>query len=233
VNSQSMQNGDEEMKTSKTGNKRGRPRKNPLAPVESHMSKLKRGRKPKTIKQYEFYPNDQRNSFDVTFNQSENGDSDNLYENDDNSGRNSPMGPIEKNLKLIDNNQAAYDGSLNGNKGEPQLNNVPSFYPRKQSLENPFDKFFGQIPQNLDFIHDNNRSRGISSAMSPYLMPSNPPQMHSPQTFRGFKMNMCQEGKIKSPEDDSTQKRLNEIIAQSFNNWNNKPKRKETEDVDF
>lgn len=231
VQSQSIQNGDEEMKMSKTGNKRGRPRKNPLAPVETHTNKSKRGRKPKTIKQYDFDP---RNSFDVTFNQSEIENYDNSYDDEDQNNGNSPMGPIQKNLKLMDNNQTAFEGMLNGMKGESHQNGVPSFYPRKQSLENPFEKYFAHIPQNLDYIQEsNNRSRRISSVMSPYLMHSNPPQMPSPQTFRGFNKNMNHDNKAKPTEDDSTQKRLNEIIAQSFNNWNNKPKRKETEDVDF
>lgn len=221
------------MKINKTGNKRGRPRKNPLAPVEAHMSKLKRGPKSKAVKQYEFDPNYARNSFDVTFNRSNSEGSENLYENDDHVDRGSPIGPIQRNLKLVDNNPAGYDGLLNKIKEEKSQNNMPSFYPRKQSLENPFDKFFGQIPQNLDYVHDNNRSRRISSAMSPYLIPSNGPQMHSPNVFRGFNKNISKDDKIKASEVDPTQKRLNEIIAQSFNNWNNKPRRKETDDVDL
>lgn len=36
-----------------------------------------------------------------------------------------------------------------------------------------------------------------------------------------------------SGEENPTQQKLNELIAQSFKNWNNKPKRKETEEIDF
>ena len=36
-----------------------------------------------------------------------------------------------------------------------------------------------------------------------------------------------------STEETPLQKKLNEIISQSFNSWNNKPKRKETEEIDF
>lgn len=36
-----------------------------------------------------------------------------------------------------------------------------------------------------------------------------------------------------SGEENPTQQKLNELIAQSFKNWDNKPKRKETEEIDF
>jgi hypothetical protein len=75
----------EESKNTKTGNKRGRPRKNPLViKDESSVTKSKRGRKPKKL--YDIDPNDVNGEVNVTFNESEHKDNTsedyNLHDND-------------------------------------------------------------------------------------------------------------------------------------------------------
>jgi len=181
---------------------------------------------------------------DVTFNESEENESGNLYEEDEDNDQDRKIDSSLENIEkgMLDNAPITFDGMSNGHKNETPSANIPPFYPRKQSLENPFDKFLNNVPQNIDYMHDN-RSRRVSSVMSPYNIPSNPPQIHSPTTFRGIPANNANDFKTKnmvlinnaskSSEDNPIQKKLNEIIAASFNNWNNKPKRKETEDVDF
>lgn len=100
-NSQPNYNGDEEVKMSKSNGKRGRPRKHPTAPVESHTYvKSKRGRKPKSsIKQYGIGVGDSsKMHFDMTFNESDDNDTAKMYEEIDDSIPNrkydNEIGPI-------------------------------------------------------------------------------------------------------------------------------------------
>lgn len=163
-------NDGEESKVSKTGNKRGRPRKNPLViKDETSGTKSKRGRKPKKL--YDIDPNEGGN---VTFNESEHKDNTSeeypLHENEMHKNMDSPLGPIEKNFKMMDNHNFSFDSMVNLGKGDNYPSNHPPFYPRKQSLNNPFDKFFNGVPQNLDYVHEQ-RSRRVSSVLSPYHIP--------------------------------------------------------------
>lgn len=214
-------NDGEESKVSKTGNKRGRPRKNPLViKDETSGTKSKRGRKPKKL--YDIDPNE-------------------VNENEIHKEIDSPLGPIEKNFKMIDNHNFSFDSMVNLGKGDNYPSNHPPYYPRKQSLNNPFDKFFNGVPQNLDYVHEQ-RSRRVSSVLSPYHIPGNPPNIASPSPIRGpsfghndFKLKnfVMKANTQQSGEENPTQQKLNELIAQSFKNWDSKPKRKETEDIDF
>lgn len=203
--------GQEEAKVTKTGNKRGRPRKNPtVVKDEISNTKSKRGRKPKKV--YDIGPIGAKLGMDVSFNGSDN-DENSIEDNE----------PQEKEIQ----------------------EHIPPFYPRKESMNNPFDKFFNAIPKNMDYIN-HNRSRMVSSDLSPYNIPSNPPNLQSPADFRinglhnhvDFKsnkpimMNNNQNGTPQQHNDDNPlQKKLNDIIAQSFKDWN-KP-RKDTIDIDF
>mmetsp|Transcript_7693 Transcript_7693/g.8774 ORF Transcript_7693/g.8774 Transcript_7693/m.8774 type:complete len:90 (+) Transcript_7693:694-963(+) len=78
----------------------------------------------------------------VTFNDdSENKDngsefSDNHMNNNHDS---SPLGMIERNLKIPDSHTFSFDSLANLTKND-NYNNFP-YIPRKQSLNNPFDKF--------------------------------------------------------------------------------------------
>lgn len=76
------------------------------------------------------------------------------------------------------------------------------------------------------------------------MVPGNAPNLPSPSPIRGasfsnnvdFKANgfkMKPNNTHQSEEENATQKKLNELIAQSFRSWQNKPKRKETEEIDF
>jgi hypothetical protein len=95
----------------------------------------------------------------------------------------------------------------------------------------------------MDYAHEPNRSRGVSSVLSPYHIPSNFPNIVSPSPMRGasfhngpdFKNGGFSMRKISTSYngDEDSQKKLNEMIAQSFKNWDTKPKRKETDDIDF
>ena len=201
----------EETKVNKTGNKRGRPRKHPNVAKDDNSQKQKsnRGRKPKKLYE-DVGPIGSKIGLDVSFNDSE---------NKDNS----------------DDNQEEQEKETH--------ENLPPFYPRKESMNNPFDKFFNAVPQNLGYVQGN-RSRIVSSDLSPYNIPSNPPNFQSPGDFRGRSFNNQVDFKAKNMlmsnnngtpqqnnEDNPIQKKLNEIIAQSFKNWN-KP-RKDTEDISF
>lgn len=148
-------NDNEEIKTAKTGNKRGRPRKNPLVVKdESSTGKSKRGRKPKKF--YDIDQNGNRVEGNMTFNESENKDNASEHESspdhDANKLHDSPLGPIEKNLKMMDSHNFSFDSMVNLGKNENNFatGHLP-FYPRKQSLDNPFDKFFNEIPQNIEY----------------------------------------------------------------------------------
>jgi len=149
-------NDNEESKTIKTGNKRGRPRKNPLVVKdESSTGKSKRGRKPKKF--YDIDQNGNRVEGNMTFNDSENKDNMSDHgsspENEGNKHHESSLGPIEKNLKMMDSHNFSFDSMVNLGKNENNYatGHLP-FYPRKQSLDNPFDKFFNDVPQNLDYV---------------------------------------------------------------------------------
>lgn len=191
--SQSNQNGDEEVKTAKTTGKRGRPRKHPAAPFETHIQKSKRGRKPKPNKLYDIDPNDSSKiKIDMNFNESDENDTAKMYDE------------IEDNMPM--NNHL---------KQESQV---------------------GPIEGILNNYMDDNK-----------FIPSNPPQFQSPTTFLGprspapdFKskgnfvfLESSNQTHSLISEDNPIQKKLNEIIAQSFNNWNNEPKKRKDTDVDF
>lgn len=118
--------------------------------------------------------------------------------------------------------------------------NQYQMFPRKQSINN-LEKMFNPISSGYDYLHDDRRR--FSSTLSPYNIPSNPPQFGSPNLFRPTNNAEFKPAKpvifpkpISQPpqntEETPLQKKLNEIISQSFNNWN-KPKRKETEEIDF
>ena len=238
------QNDNEEAKVSKGTGKRGRPRKNPVLAKDDSSSaqKSKRGRKPKRYDDID--PNNAGGHMNVTFNESEAKDemSDEypLNENEMIRHIDSPMGPIEKNMKMIDSHNFSFDSMANLGKNEAYTPNHPPFYPRKQSLNNPFDQFFNGVPKNMEYMNEP-RSRRISSVLSPYHGPMNGANIVSPNPLRGmsFTGNNDFNGKNFSinpqnnQEADANQKKLNDLIAQSFQNWNTKPKRKETEDIDF
>ena len=81
----------------------------------------------------------------MTFNESEKNENMSGYSDDDNQHDNdSPqMGPIQANLNMINTHNFSFDSIANLGKNDnylQQMNNMP-FYPRKQSLTNPFDKF--------------------------------------------------------------------------------------------
>ena len=124
-------NNNEETKVAKTGNKRGRPRKNPIALKDENPSqKGKRGRKPKKL--YDINPDEQKEI-------ESNGYSDNPVDQDPES---SPLRVVERNMKMQDSHTFSFDSLANLTKQNDNYNtnNLP-FYPRKQSLNNPFDKF--------------------------------------------------------------------------------------------
>lgn len=123
-------NNNEETKVAKSGNKRGRPRKNPLVPKdENPPQKGKRGRKPKKL--YDINPDEHK---EIESNEY----SDNPLEPEPES---SPIRMVER-MKLQDSHTFSFDSLANLTKQNDNYNtnNLP-FYPRKQSLNNPFDKF--------------------------------------------------------------------------------------------
>jgi hypothetical protein len=229
-------NPDEETKVVKQHNKRGRPRKNPLVLKEEPVSGKKRGRKPKKL-----YDNidSADNKIKLECEPPNVYDLDNDDDNDDR--RDSDLGPIAQNLKMLSHDHSPFDQIINDRIDGGSFGNSHSIFPRKQSTDNPFDKFFSMVPNNMgvDNIIREERSRRVSTA-SPYNIPSNPPNIVSPIALRGNtfgtpinppqSMNRSQDN---SNDESMLQKRLNDIIAQSFNNWNSKPKRKDTEDIDF
>ena len=226
---------------SKTGGKRGRPRKNQnIAKDDSSQQKSKRGRKPKKI--YDIDPNGNKIGINVTFNESENGDE----ESDDYELKHddSPLGPIVKNFN---NHKFSFDSMGAGMKNDYiNTSNQYQQFPRKQSINN-LEKIFNPTSAGYDYLNDDRRR--FSSNLSPYNIPSNPPQFGSPNLFRGgnnveFKPTKPvifnkpanhppQQQVQQNMEENNLQKKLNEIISQSFTNWNNKPKRKVTEEIDF
>lgn len=210
----------------------------------SSTQKSKRGRKPKKL--YDIDPNGVGENINVTFNESEYKDDVSgeypIHDEEMNRQMDSPMGPIEKNLKMIDSHNFSFDSMAHLGNNDNNGTSHPPFYPRKQSLNNPFDKFFNGVPQNLDYMNEP-RSRRISSVLSPYHMPMNGPNIVSPSPLRGMSFSMNPDFKSKgfsgaaskptqqNQEMDANQKKLNDLIAQSFKNW--KPQRKETEEIDF
>ena len=239
VNQNLLLNDNEEAKISKTGNKRGRPRKNQSnVKDDSSQQKSKRGRKPKKL--YDIDPNGTKIGINVTFNESDNGDD----ESDDYELKHddSPLGPIVQNFN---NHKFSFDSMGAGMKND--FGNTPQYpaFPRKQSINN-LEKIFNHTPAGFDYLNDDRRR--FSSTLSPYNIPSNPPQFGSPNLFRGgnnaeFKPvkpvifnkpanQPPQQPNQQNTEESNLQKKLNEIISQSFSNWN-KPKRKETEEIDF
>jgi hypothetical protein len=183
---------------------------------DSSQQKSKRGRKPKKL--YDIDPSGTKIGISVTFNESDNRDE----ESDDYELKHveSPIGPIEKNFN---NHKFSFDSMGVGAKND--FNNPSHQYqmfPRKQSINN-LEKMFNPMSNGYDYLHDERRR--FSSTLSPYnteFKPAKPvifskPISQPPQ----------------STEETPLQKKLNEIISQSFNSWNNKPKRKETEEIDF
>lgn len=90
----------------------------------------------------------------------------------------SPIGHIEKNFNQ---HKFSFDSMINYHKNEHTPNQSP-FYPRKQSIGNPFDKLFNAVANNYDMGNDE-RGRRLSSNLSPYNIPSKPPQIGSPNLF--------------------------------------------------
>lgn len=134
---------------------------------------MKRGRKPKKL--YDIEQNGSKYGGNMTFNESEHKDNESQqYSSEGNERINHvgspPLGPIERNLKMMDSHNFSFDSMVNLGKNDNfQQSHLP-FYPRKQSLDNPLDKFFNEVPQNLDYIQEQ-RSRRVSSVLSPYNMP--------------------------------------------------------------
>lgn len=202
---------------------------------DSSQQKSKRGRKPKKL--YDIDPSGTKIGINVTFNESDNRDE----ESDDYELKHveSPIGPIEKNFN---NHKFSFDSMGVGAKND--FNNPSHQYqmfPRKQSINN-LEKMFNPMSNGYDYLHDERRR--FSSTLSPYNIPSNPPQFGSPNLFRAGNNTEFKPAKPvifskpisqppQSTEETPLQKKLNEIISQSFNSWNNKPKRKETEEIDF
>lgn len=93
----------------------------------------------------------------------------------------------------------------------------------------------------MDLLNDTNRSRRVSSVLSPYNIPGNfPNNIVSPSPIRGSFLNDFKPGNFTMRKmstnqngENETQKEINDIISKSFKDWNNKPARKETEDIDF
>lgn len=183
VPNDSMNNGDEEAKVSKSTGKRGRPRKNPAAPFETHTQKSKRGRKPKSIKIYDIEPDSSKIRLETNFNDSEeDDDSAKIYDEMDD-----------------DRNNHRFDSNVG-----------------------PIESMFNNYMPDNKFI------------------PSKPPQFQSPMTALGLTRSPAPDFRSQangfhlqamkpmnqSPDDNPIQKKLNEIIAQSFNNWNSEPKNK-------
>lgn len=93
----------------------------------------------------------------------------------------------------------------------------------------------------MNILNEPGRSRRVSSAYSPYNIPGNfPSSIVSPSPIRGnymadFKSGNFTMRKMSTNQngEDEAQKQINDIISKSFKDWNNKPGRKETEDIDF
>jgi hypothetical protein len=77
----------------------------------------------------------------MTFNESEKNDNISGYSDDDNNHDNdSPeMVPFQANLNMLNTHNFSFDSLANLGKNDNYHSNM-SFYPRKQSLTNPFDK---------------------------------------------------------------------------------------------
>ena len=229
----------------KSGNKRGRPRKNPL--MQKNESVVERGKKverPKKV--YDIDPNNNYR-MDVSFNESDNKDQQSDY-SDHNihpHHESSPLGTIERNLKIADSRHTfSFDSMANFPKNNDNFSgsHMP-FYPRKQSMTNPFDKFCGEVPANMDMLNDHARSRGVSSVLSPYHVVGTFPSIVSPSPIRGtplghitdFKSGTFQMRKMSTNQnlEDDTQNKLNDLISQQFKDFNPKYQRKDTEDIDF
>ena len=240
----------EEVKVAKSGNKRGRPRKNPLnMTMENNGDKIKRGRKPKKV--YDINPDNSKIRLDMNFNDSDDkNDNSEPYDmmNSDfkhEEKGDSPGGVISKNFKQIEINNYAVDNPLYESKNGSIAGTPAPLYGRKDTIDNPFDKFFSLAPHNYDYAGNEHRMRRLSSSAQPYNIPSNPPNIASPIALRGNPMNPgdinskmvllqnTKHNQMNRPDENPYQQKLNEIIAQSFNSWNNKPKRKDTDDIDF
>lgn len=96
----------------------------------------------------------------------------------------------------------------------------------------------------MDLLNDHGRSRGVSSVLSPYNIPSNfPNNIVSPNPIRGTPLNNISEFKsggftmrkmsTNQNGDEDQNNNISELIAHSFNNWGSKAQRKETEEIDF
>jgi hypothetical protein len=238
------QSNNEETKVAKVGNKRGRPRKNPLAVKdETSSKKSKRGPKPKKLYDIE---HTNKIGINVTFNDSENkeDESENMSINDNHFHKNhdSPLGPIEKNLKMIDSHNFSFDSMANLGKPDNFGGNHGPFNSRKPSINAAFDKFFTEVPQNQDFMNHDHRSRKISSVLSPFNYAIHPSNMISPSPMRkpsfpntDFKAKGFTMGQINSHpnQDNEATQKFNNLVANSFRQWNERPMRKQTEEIDF
>jgi len=135
-------NNQEEAKVSKTGGKRGRPRKNPLnVKDDSSNQKSKRGRKPKKF--YDIDPSENKFGGNVIFNDSENNDKVSEYsDNNMHKNNDSPaLGPIANNMRLMDNHNFSFDSIAYQGKNDNYPSSSLPFYPRKESMNNPYDKY--------------------------------------------------------------------------------------------
>lgn len=96
---------------------------------ENAPQKGKRGRKPKKF--YDINPEEHKEV-------ESNGFSEIPIEQEPES---SPLRVVERSMKLQDSHTFSFDSLANLTKNDNyNTNNLP-FYPRKQSLNNPFDKF--------------------------------------------------------------------------------------------
>jgi len=236
-----IQSNNEEAKVAKIGNKRGRPRKNPLAVKDDTSSKKsKRGPKPKKLYDIE---HTNKIGINVTFNESENKEeeSENLSINDNHFDKNhdSPLGPIEKNLKMIDSHNFSFDSMANLGKGDTFGGNHGPFNSRKPSINMAFEKFFNEVP---DFLNNDLRSRKISSVLSPYNIPMQPSNIISPSPIRkpsfpnpGFKEKgfTMGQGNPLSNKDNEAHQKFKYLVSNSFNKYDDRPMRKQTEEIDF
>ena len=148
--SQSLHHGDEEVKQVKPTGKRGRPRKHPAAPFETHVQKSKRGRKPNAIKSYDLDPEDSSKiKLNVGFDDS---DDDHLMGD---MGPSPEVGPLESMLNQFGNGT---DGKFIPSK-PPSFQSPGTFLGPSRSPAPEFHKSKSMLVSsspNLNSIPDDN-----------------------------------------------------------------------------
>ena len=97
----------------------------------------------------------------------------------------------------------------------------------------------------MDYMNNHNRSRKVSSVLSPYHVPGNfPNYIVSPSPVRGTsfsganefksgKFNMKKNSAFQNGDDVPVNKQLTDLIANSFHIYGGNGKRKETDEIDF